>query len=243
MKKEEDYHRSLPKISLINILRRRSWRKAFTISMFTFTFFELNGALIIVTYASTILSSTGVEFNIRPKIQALSFPIVMIIGSLMVATCVERIGRKPLLIMAFLVSSCTMFCIGIMMLIQIKENSVPVWLPVVVMMLCVFMYSGGVMPLSYIIMTEMFSFQIRAKLMGIVVTYAWLLTFLLYNIHALLSNNLGQYSAFMFYGIVNLAGAIFTSIYIPETKGKTEEQILKIITKAKTKEPDFQEPE
>lgn len=64
------------------------------LSMFTFTFFELNGALVIVTYASTILSSTGVEFNIRPEIQALSFPIVMTMGSTMVASCVERVGRK-----------------------------------------------------------------------------------------------------------------------------------------------------
>ncbi|XP_045762224.1 facilitated trehalose transporter Tret1-like [Maniola jurtina] len=231
MKKEEDYFQSLPKITLLNILRRKSWRIAFILSMLTFTFFELNGAIVIVTYASTILSSTGVEFNVRPEIQALSFPIVMILGSLMVATCVERVGRKPLLIIAFLVSSGSMFCMAIMMLIEINGGSAPDWLPVLVMILCVFMYSGGVLPLSYIMMTEMFSFQIRAKLVGLVITYAWFLTFWVFHIHALLSNNLGKYSAFLFYGLINLAGAVFAFIWLTETKGKTEEEILKTIVK------------
>ncbi|CAH2252058.1 jg13865 [Pararge aegeria aegeria] len=242
MKEEEDYFRTLPNISLINILRRRSWRRAFVLSMFTFTFFELNGALVIVTYASTILNSTGVEFNIRPELQAISFPIVMTIGSLVVATCVDRVGRKPLLILAYLVTSCTMFCLAIIMILQMNGGgSIPAWLPVLIMMLCVFMFSGGVMPLSYIILTEMFSFQIRAKLMGLVVTYAWFLTFLLYNIHALLTNSLGKYSAFLFYGLINLAGAIFAFVFLPETKGKTVEEIMKIIAKNKQIKTDDNE--
>lgn len=67
---------------------------------------------------------------------------------------------QPLLVMAFTVSSLTMFCVAIMMIVQMNGVSVPDWLPVVVMIVCVFMFSGGVMPISYIMMTEMFNFQV-----------------------------------------------------------------------------------
>lgn len=69
--------------------------------------------------------------------------------------------------------------------------------------------------------------------MGFVLVYAWFLTFWLFNIHALFTNNLGMYSAFLFYGIINLSGAIFALVFLPETKGRSEEEILNIIMKEK----------
>ena len=62
--------------------------------MGTFFFFALNGAYAILTYASAILISTGVKFEINPDTQTLVFPIIMIIGSVSLASIVERCGRK-----------------------------------------------------------------------------------------------------------------------------------------------------
>lgn len=62
--------------------------------MIAFTFFEMNGAFAIVTFASTVLTSTGIEFVISPELLLLSLPIVMLAGSLALASCIERYGRK-----------------------------------------------------------------------------------------------------------------------------------------------------
>ncbi|XP_046973447.1 facilitated trehalose transporter Tret1-like [Vanessa cardui] len=229
MKNEDEHFKSLPNMSIASIMKDKTWRRGFLLIITLFLFHGLNGAYAIVTYASTVLISTGVKFDISPEIQTLSFPIVMIIGSLTLAVIVERCGRKLLLIGCFLISAVSMTVIAILMIVQEQGGSIPSWLPVVAIILSVTMYGAGVSPLPYIIMTEMFSFQIRAKVVGTVVTFAWFLTFLLVTIYAPMANTLGQYSPFIFYGVINLAGAIFTMIFIPETKGKSEEEILQLI--------------
>ncbi|CAH2097891.1 unnamed protein product [Euphydryas editha] len=171
MMKEAAEFKSMPDLNILSILKNKIWRRGFVLIMITFTFSEMNGAFAIITFASTILTSTGSEFVISPELLSLSFPVVMVLGSLTVASCIERYGRKPLLIGAYVVSCCCMFGIVIIIIIQKEAGGVPGWIPVVLMMLIVAMFSGGVCPVTFVILTEMFNFQIRAKLMSLVVTY------------------------------------------------------------------------
>lgn len=55
-----------------------------------------------------------------------------------------------------------MIALGAAILVQKLGGSVPDWFPIVAMVLVVCMYAGGVSPLPYIIMTEMFSFQVSS---------------------------------------------------------------------------------
>ncbi|CAH2252051.1 facilitated trehalose transporter Tret1-like [Pararge aegeria] len=235
MQKEEEHFKTLPNLSILGIIKEKSWRRGITLIMFSFMFHGLNGSYAIMTYASTILNSTGVKFDISPEIQTLSFPIVIIISTLSLAACVERFGRKPLLMGAYLVSACSMSAIAIMMIMQERGFIVPGWLPVITMMLPVAMYGGGISPLPYIIMTEMFNFQIRARVVGIVVTFGWCMTFILVTIYTPMCNTFGQFSPFVFYSTINFMGFLFTMIFIPETKGKNEEEILQMLTRGNLK--------
>ncbi|XP_032523828.2 facilitated trehalose transporter Tret1-like [Danaus plexippus] len=229
MKSEETLFKSLPNISLASIFKNRSWRRGLFLITATFVFHGLNGSYVIVTYASTILISTGVKFEISPEIQTFSFPIFMIVGSLSLAAIVEKVGRKPLLIGSFLVTAICMALIVIMMILQERGVSIPSWLPVLAIILAVSMYGAGVSPIPYIIMTEMFSFQIRAKAMGMVVTFAWSLTSLLVISYTPLNNYIAPYAPFILYAVINFLGSIFTLLFIPETRAKTEEQINAIL--------------
>ena len=62
--------------------------------MILFTCFEMNGALVVLTFATKIILSTGIEFDISPEVQTLSIPIVMLMASVLLTSCVERCGRK-----------------------------------------------------------------------------------------------------------------------------------------------------
>ena len=54
-----------------------------------------------------------------------------------------------------------MFGMVVIIIVQRQYGNVPAWLPVCALMLAVAMFSGGVSPLSVIILTEMFNFQVR----------------------------------------------------------------------------------
>ncbi|CAG9570622.1 unnamed protein product [Danaus chrysippus] len=225
MKDEEALFKSLPNITFASIFKNRTWRRALFLITATFVFHALNGTYVIVTYASTILISTGVKFEISPEVQTFSFPIFMIVGSLLLAAIVEKVGRKPLLIGSFLITAICMALIVIMMILQERGWNVPSWLPVLAIVMAVSMYGAGVSPLPYIIMTEMFSFQIRAKAMGMIVTVAWSFTAVLVISYTPMNNYIAPYAPFILYAVINFLGSIFTLLFIPETRAKTEEQI------------------
>ena len=71
--------------------------------------------------------------------------------------------------------------------------------------------------------------------MGIIVTFAWFFSFVLVTIYAPMVSAFGPSGPFFFYGIINLAGAIYTIILLPETKGKSEDEIYQILSKEQIK--------
>lgn len=74
------------------LVKVRVWRKAFFI-LFGIIFVQaLNGAFTVVTYASTILATSGVTVSV--ELQALSFPIFMLISSFVSMTLVDKLGRR-----------------------------------------------------------------------------------------------------------------------------------------------------
>ncbi|CAH0717977.1 unnamed protein product, partial [Brenthis ino] len=235
MKSENERFKSKPNLTIATILKEKPWRRAFLLIIGTFLFHGLNGTYTILTYASAILVSTGVKFEIDPDTQTLSFPIVSIIGSVLLAGIVERFGRKTLLCLSFLISACSMILIAVLMILQERGTDIPAWLPVTAMMVAVAMYGGGVSSLPYIIMTEMLSFQIRAKIMGVIITFAWFLSFTLVTTYPPLVNGFGPYAPFIFYGIINLLGAIYTIIFLLETKGKSEDEINEMLKEGNIK--------
>ena len=53
-----------------------------------------------------------------------------------------------------------MFSLAIMIIVQINYGNVPGWIPLIALIVTVAMWSGGIAPLSFIVMTEMFNFQV-----------------------------------------------------------------------------------
>uniref|UniRef100_A0A2A4J9N1 Major facilitator superfamily (MFS) profile domain-containing protein n=1 Tax=Heliothis virescens TaxID=7102 RepID=A0A2A4J9N1_HELVI len=223
MKNEEVTYNSLPKVSFITILKNKTWRRGFLIIMTLVTLQTNSGNFATLTYSPAILKSAGVTWN--PELQTLSFPAVMILGSFISMSCVEKFGRKPLISIAFAGAVLAHLVLGTTMLIQNQGGSTPGWLPVVAIVTYVCVYAGGISPMPYIVMAEMFNFQIRAKVMGCLVTYAWFMSFLNLASFTALANLLGTHSVVYFYAGINLLGAFVSLVFLPETKGKTAEQI------------------
>ncbi|XP_050667827.1 facilitated trehalose transporter Tret1-like isoform X3 [Leptidea sinapis] len=228
MQKQEEEFKSISKIGIRTILRDKSWRRGLIIMLATFTVHAWNGAFAILTYASAILSSTGNVFDISPELQTISFPIVMIIASLSLTGIAERFGRRVLLAAGFFFSALALTALGVAMLVQQHGYMVPGWLPITSMMVASAMYAGSVRPLPYIISTEMFNFQVRAKVMGSIVMYAWLVVATQLFAYGPLADTLGLHGTFICYGFINVLGVILCYV-MPETKDKTDEEIRHVL--------------
>lgn len=65
--------------------------------------------------------------------------------------------------------------------------------------------------------------------MGGIVSYAWLMSFVIILSYPLLTSYFGSHSPFFMYGTVNLLGALFCGIFLIETKGKSDEEIREML--------------
>ncbi|XP_050668172.1 facilitated trehalose transporter Tret1-like isoform X1 [Leptidea sinapis] len=234
MQKQEEEFNSMSTIGMRTIIRDKSWRQGLIIMLATFTLHSWNGAFAILTYASAILSSTGNVFDISPQLQTISFPIVMIIASLSLTGVAERFGRRVLLAAGFLISGLALTALGVAMLVKQYGYVVPSWLPITSMMVAVAMYAGSVRPLPYVISTEMFNFQVRAKVMGSIVTYGWVIVATQLFAYGPLTATCGLHVTFICYGIINFLGVIMCYI-MPETKGRTDQEIRHALAHPKSK--------
>ncbi|XP_028155789.1 facilitated trehalose transporter Tret1-like [Ostrinia furnacalis] len=198
-----------------------------------------------MTYAASIITKAG--FSINPELQSLIVPVSMICGSVVPIDLVEKTGRKPLLIGAFSVSAVSLSCLASALLVQWSGATVPSWVLVVTIATAVFSYTAGVVPIvNIIILNDMFKFQVRGKLIGLIHMFIWNCTFLQVIFFELILSALGLYSVFFMSASVNVLGALLVFFLIPETKGKTTEEIEDILAGNKSATPEtaffFQKP-
>ncbi|XP_053617858.1 facilitated trehalose transporter Tret1-like [Plodia interpunctella] len=228
--KEDDRHfKSLPDITLLAILKNRSYRTGLLLVVIIITVQAINGNYAMFTYASSVFSESGVTLS--PELQSLSIPIVMILGSFTSMSCVDKFGRKVLLTLTFAIITAALISLGTILTMRHQGGSFPNWLPVVIIIVSVWSHAAGVAPMPYVIMSEMFNFQIRAKVLGCVVSYAWFVSFLQLFAFGPAISLIGLHNTMYCFAAVNLVGVFLTLLIVPETKGKSVEEIEKMLAK------------
>jgi SP family sugar porter-like MFS transporter len=82
-------------------------------------------------------------------------------------------------------------------------------------------------PVTWVVISEIFPNRIRGAAMSVAVTSLWLACFVLTYTFPMFNAKLGPAGTFWLYGAICLAGFVYIKFNLPETKGKTLEQIEK----------------
>ncbi|XP_053615796.1 facilitated trehalose transporter Tret1-like [Plodia interpunctella] len=223
LKNNDTQAKDLPDVTIFTIFKNKSSRSGLFVILMIISVQATNGSYGIFTYASSVISAAGVTLN--PHLQTLSIPIVMIVGSFVSISCVERIGRKVILASAFALSTLGLIGLGCALTMQHLGQPLSNWIPAVSIVITVGCYAAGILPMPYVIMAEMFSFNIRAKVSGCICCYAWFVTFLQLLVFIPISSLVGMHNTMFCFSAINLLGVLVALVVVPETKGKSVEQI------------------
>jgi MFS family permease len=88
-------------------------------------------------------------------------------------------------------------------------------------------YAMSLAPAVWVIISEIFPNRIRGAAMSVAVTSLWIACFTLTYTFPLLKDNFGPAKTFWIYAAICCVGFVFVLLKLPETKGKTLEQIEK----------------
>lgn len=175
------------------------------------------GINAVLYYAPRIFESAGASGG--GMLQTVIMGVVNISFTLVAIFTVDKFGRKPLLIIGSIGMAFGAFAVAVCDNMGIKGL-----LPVlsVITYSAFFMMSWG--PICWVLISEIFPNTIRGKAVAIAVAFQWIFNYIVSSTFPALYDFSPMF-AYSIYGIVCVIAALFVWKYVPETKGKTLEDM------------------
>lgn len=182
------------------------------------------GINVVFNYAQEIFSAAGYSvsdmlFNIVVT------GVVNVVFTIVGMYTVDRLGRRLLMLMGTIGLSVIYLVLGAGYYFRIEGM-----LMLILVVLAIAIYAMTLAPVTWIVISEIFPTKFRATGMAISTFALWSACFILTYTFPLLHNSLGAYGTFWLYGFICLTGFLFMKMNLPETKGKSLEEIESIIT-------------
>lgn len=154
---------------------------------------------------------------------------------------VDRFGRRILLLGSGAVVSLSLASLGTFFYFQRQLGEAEAteaigWLPLLSLMVFFIAYSSGYANVPFIIMGEMFPSRYRNILGPVSSSVNLLTTFTSIRTFSILQSNLGNDGTFWLYMSSTLFSLVFIYFLLPETKGKTLEDIERIFCKSSSED-------
>ncbi|MGC8624205.1 MAG: sugar porter family MFS transporter [Phycisphaerae bacterium] len=177
------------------------------------------GINVIFSYAQDIFHAAGYRVN-GVLFDIMITGAVNLIFTLVAMGLVDRIGRRPLMLIGAGGLVITHTLLGFAYYENIKG------LPVVILvMAAIACYAMTLAPITWVLISEIFPNRIRGTAISIAVSALWIADFLLTQTFPSLKAAVGNAGAFWLYALICVAGFIFVFTAISETKGKSLEQV------------------
>ena len=198
-----------------------AFRKPLVAAILIALFSQFTGINTIIYYGSLVFlehvphqtASTALWSNVA--IGAINLVATMVGMSL-----IDRVGRKPLLMSAF--AGMALSLIGVSAAIRLHSSAMVVLILILTYVAC---FAIGVGTGTWVLMAEICPTRIRGRAMAVATIFLWCGTLLVTLTFLSLVNALTAPGTFLLYATVSVAAFLFVWRMVPETKGRTLEEI------------------
>ena len=185
------------------------------------------GINAVLYYAPRIFGDMGMT---NPMVNTVVMGIVNILFTLVAVFTVEKLGRKPLLIWGSIGMAIGAFGVAL----TFGQAGMEMITMISIMVYSAsFMFSWG--PICWVLIAEIFPNTIRGAAVAIAVAFQWIFNFIvsstfvpMFNMHLTEGDDFGHWFTYGLYGIICVVAALFVWKLVPETKGKTLEDMTKL---------------
>jgi len=213
-------------------LFKKELRPIIWIGIIIAAFSQLGGQNAIFSYAPEIFKQAGVSEH-SAFMQSIILGFLNLLFTFVSIATIDKAGRKSLLSWgAFL-----LFIDALAIAATFYLKSPPLWTLVFVLGF-VAIYAATVGPATWVSLSELFPNRIRGNAMSLATLCLWLSNFISISTFPLLRIKIGLPATYALYGGLCLFYFLFIRLKVPETKGKSLEEIEKILTPSPSAAPD-----
>lgn len=225
--------------SFRDVFATKASRKAMTISFVFAALKRLSGVGVVTAFATVTLPDRTFKI-LSPNECVIILGIVSLVSSLAVASISDKFGRKTLLVISYLGCAFSAMAVAVWYFLDSKTNfdarSVS-FVPFVSFFFQFVSYHIACGPSGFTVKSELFSPNVKSKSSALATIVLAGTSFLLNKFYLIISEWEGIYLNFLIFSLACFVGVAFVILYVPETRGKTLEEIQDILNGVKNCKP------
>ncbi|XP_068618807.1 facilitated trehalose transporter Tret1 isoform X3 [Battus philenor] len=216
-------------VSFLSAITKKTALKAILICYALMLFQQLSGINAVIFNTSAIFASAGAA--IPSAIATIIIGVIQVVATFISSLVVDRLGRRVLLLFSALVMCVCSTALGVFFFMQDfhgADSSIVEaisWLPLLSLSLFIVAFSLGFGPIPWMMAGELCLIDIKAFVGSTAGTFNWLLSFTVTSTFNSLNRAIGQGQVFCMFAGIMLLGFVFIFFVIPETKGKSVDEI------------------
>lgn len=219
-----------------DLIATRGTRRALVVMIGLICIQQFGGIMAILSNAQDVFDITPGS-SLSSSESAIVVGGIQLLASVGTSSLVDRLGRRPLLLVSTSGCAASLAIMGAYQYIHLRTDADTAdydWLPLGCVIVFLVTYCLGVGPLPIAMMGEMFPSNIKGLALSIGSTLICVCFLIVTKLYQVAVDGLGSYFTFWFFAGVSAAGTVFVFFLVPETKGKSLENIVLELNGAKT---------
>ena len=200
-----------------------SVRRVLVLGVVLAVFQQWCGINVIFNYAHEIFSAAGYAVS-DVLMNIVVTGVTNVVFTFVAIYTVDRWGRRALMITGSAALAVIYAILGTAYYFEVSG-----WAMLLLVVLAIAAYAMSLAPIVWVVLSEIFPARLRGAMMALSTFCLWAASFLLTYTFPLLNEWLKASGTFWVYGGICLAGYLFIQARLPETKGKSLEEIEKEI--------------
>jgi SP family galactose:H+ symporter-like MFS transporter len=185
---------------------------------------QITGINTVIYYAPTIFRFAGLSSASVAILASVGVGVVNVVLTVVAMQLIDRVGRRPLLLVSLAGMALSLFVLGLAFSLPQLSGSLG-WIAVVSLMVYVGSFAVGLGPVFWLMLSEIYPLRIRGRAMSVGTVANWSANFIVALSFLTLTQVLGNPATFWLYGVVSIGSWFFAFFLVPETKGRSLEEI------------------
>jgi MFS transporter, SP family, galactose:H+ symporter len=185
---------------------------------------QITGINTVIYYAPTIFKFAGLSSTSVAILASVGVGVVNVVLTVVAMQLIDRVGRRPLLLVSLAGMGLSLFMLGLAFSLPQLSGSLG-WIAVASLMVYVGSFAMGLGPVFWLILSEIYPLRIRGRAMSVGTVANWSANLIVASSFLTLTQVLGKPATFWMYAVVSIGSWLFAFFLVPETKGRSLEEI------------------
>ncbi|MGA9406570.1 MAG: sugar porter family MFS transporter [Bacteroidota bacterium] len=185
---------------------------------------QVTGINTVIYYAPTIFKFANLSSASTAILASVGVGIVNVVLTLVAMQLIDRVGRRPLLLVSLAGMALNLFVLGLAFSLPQLSGSLG-WIAVTSLSVYVGSFAVGLGPVFWLMLSEIYPLRIRGRAMSVGTAANWSFNLIVALSFLTLTQIMGKPATFWLYGVVSIGAWLFAYLLVPETRGRTLEEI------------------